>query len=186
MMQDTLAAYAYDQEDGITWLEDPSAFRQLREALVLCRFRARQPHAAQGAQLVAYATLRHDARPERTHRFLRRVWYAIPHEEADALPAEAVEPRSIRAGEPSLRAVASFLPLIAGGDSVAITDSPVPDPAQTEPEAPGLAFRVKRISVPREPQAAATALRRHFSVEELHQLAAALTSEASLTERQSA
>src|SRR5438045_2946362 len=117
-MSDSLVDYTYDQEEDIVWLEQPDAFRYIREALVLCRFRARQPHTSPDVRLVAYATLRGDARPERTHRFLRRAWYAVPDSDITTVPADAVDPRSIRAGTAALRAEDALLPVTAAdGDS---------------------------------------------------------------------
>ena len=187
MLHDALAGYSYEQEDGITWLEDSGGPRYVREALVLCRFRARQPHAAPETHLVAFATLRPDARPERTHRFVRRVWYAIPEDAVGPLPLDAVDPGSIQPRLPTPRADGAPAPLIPSEDFGTMLEVVGGGVTVAEAEAPGLAFRVKRVSVPCEPLAAAAALRRHFTADELRELAAALTCSAqTVDQRQTA
>jgi hypothetical protein len=181
-MSDSFVDYSYDQEEEIVWLEPADTFRYVREALVLCRFRARQPHTSPDSHLIAYSTLRGDARPERTHRFLRRAWYAVPESDHGTVPVDAVDPRSVRASFASLRAEDALLPLMAEGEAGEFTEGMRAGGGATEPEAPGVAFRVKRVSVPRDPTGAASVLRRHFTPEELRELATALNEQAMLAE----
>lgn len=181
-MNERLAGYAYDQEDAVTWLQPPDALRYVREALVLCRFRARQPHAAPDARLVAYATLRPDAPPARTHRFVRRVWYAVEATDERALERDIVVPASVQAGQVSVPVKSAGAPDATERESGAVAEAREAA-SGPEPEAPGLAFRVKRVSVPLDPAGAAAVLRRHFTPAELYELAAALTRHATVAEQ---
>ena len=89
-------------EAAIVWVDRSTSVlnRYVREIMVKCSQRANRPKTSY--HVVAYATLRPDAKSERRGEFLRRVWYISDHD-VDRNPMQAVDPKAITAGKWSLR-----------------------------------------------------------------------------------
>jgi Family of unknown function (DUF6009) len=89
-------------EADIVWLDKSASAlsRYAREILIKCSQRANRPKTSY--RVVAYATLRPEAKSVAPGEFLRRVWYMSDHN-VDGNPMQAVDPKSIRAGQWSLQ-----------------------------------------------------------------------------------
>jgi hypothetical protein len=105
--------YDYSQELEIVWVRDPLQYHYLRESVQKMNFRAKPPSAANPLVrdpniLVGYVNLRSTARSDSPGRFVRRYWWLMDRDVADehGWKAEAVDPRSIKAGQ-----VSSTVPL---------------------------------------------------------------------------
>jgi len=94
--------YNPQAEADIVWLDKSTSGlnRYAREIIVKCSQRANRPKTSYN--MIAYTTLRADAKSERPGEFLRRVWYVSDHN-ADGNPMQGVDPKTIRAGNWSLR-----------------------------------------------------------------------------------
>lgn len=95
------------KEESITWLEDPTQHRYLRETNALCSFKQKwsRRNFNPSGRIVGYAVLRKQARYNvRRGFFERRVWWLAPHDpyKEGGAPCEAVVPSSIEPGMPSV------------------------------------------------------------------------------------
>jgi hypothetical protein len=90
----------------IIWLENPDQFRYVREGVYQMSTRGRSPgKRIFGGKVVAYAKLKPDTKSDYPGEFLRRFWFLQdndPYPPApNYYPAEAADPKSIKAGEAS-------------------------------------------------------------------------------------
>jgi hypothetical protein len=90
-------------EKSIVWLEDISRLGYVRVVRVCCATSRRGPLVLNsGERVVGYAKLMPDApRDTKTQRFARRLFYLKDRDHTDengAIPATAVDPRSILPG----------------------------------------------------------------------------------------
>ena len=103
-------ASALEGEERIVWLEDVDALDYVRQALFLTHRRRARPSGWRIGRLVGYAELRRDAPNDGAcYVFARRVFYLMGGDR-DAepggvysrhnAPMEAVDPRTVLAGEP--------------------------------------------------------------------------------------
>ncbi len=95
-------SYDPQSEAAIIWVDrSPSTLaRYAREIIVKCSQRANHPKTSY--RMIAYATLRPDAKSESPGRFLRRIWYISDHN-PDGHPMEGIDPKTIAAGKWSLQ-----------------------------------------------------------------------------------
>ncbi len=101
-----ISRYFYSDEISITWLSNPTFHPFVRERLIWCANRAAKPAKWRLPQnVLGHSNLRPDAKPEHPCTFLRRCWFRAAHDEIYGMnghgPYEAVDPRSIRVGQPS-------------------------------------------------------------------------------------
>lgn len=95
------------KENGIVWLEDPEGFVYVRERVIDSPFRATRPRkVGSNERMVGYSTLAPEAkRREGSMRyyggFERRAFTVAPWDPYPGCPIEAVDPTSVRPGEPS-------------------------------------------------------------------------------------
>jgi hypothetical protein len=93
-------------EEEVVWLVDPAAFRYVREAVIDVTHRQRRPFPDVYDDVVAYATLQQAAQSNIYRLFKRRVWQIFARDTPDRyVPAEGVDPLSIRPGRRSRRAL---------------------------------------------------------------------------------
>ena len=102
------SSYDYSQELDITWLRDPLQFHYLREEGRDMNSRARGPGKSRPLTrspniLVGYVKLKPTAKAGSPGRFHRRYWWLMERDLSDfsGWKCEAVDPRSIRVGQPS-------------------------------------------------------------------------------------
>jgi hypothetical protein len=92
-------------EEDIVWVEDPTNLRYVRETDKILPNRAGRPGKRYiSGRLVAYSTLKSKTPslpPKGTAQFRRRVWFLTDSDFYDGGPAEAVDPKTIKAGQPS-------------------------------------------------------------------------------------
>lgn len=101
--EDPRQAMLRDEEE-IVWLEDVSAQPYVRES-VAGRLQRRGKIRCWRGRCVGYANLRRDMPLPRIKGFARRYWWLAPEDPYDGggYPIEAVDPRSVRIGQPSAR-----------------------------------------------------------------------------------
>lgn len=94
-----------DNEEAIVWLEDPTSYRYVREWIIRTTYRQRRPFRKDcPGRMLGYATLKKSCPPAGRARFQRRCWFLYSHDPYPGEyghPAEAVDPLSIRVGQPS-------------------------------------------------------------------------------------
>lgn len=95
-------SYDLQYEAGIVWLDRsaPVLGRYAREIIIKCSQRANRPKTSR--HVIAYVTLRPDAKSVTPGVFLRRVWYVSDHN-VDGNPMQAVDPNTIEARKWSLQ-----------------------------------------------------------------------------------
>jgi len=89
-------------EAEVVWLDRSASVlgRYAREIIMKCSQRTNRPKTSY--KVFAYATLRPQAKSVAPGEFLRRVWCISDHN-VDGNPMQAVDPKSITAGQWSLR-----------------------------------------------------------------------------------
>jgi hypothetical protein len=100
--------YDYSWELEIVWLRDPLQYHYLRESTARMNFRAAPPSKAHPLVrdphiLVGYVNLKPTAKADGPGRFDRRYWWLMDRDLLDATgwKSEAVDPRLVKAGQPS-------------------------------------------------------------------------------------
>jgi hypothetical protein len=95
-------SYDPQSEATIIWVDrsNSTLARYAREIIVKCSQRANRPKTSY--RMIAYATLRPDAKSENPGRFLRRIWYVSDHN-PNGNPREGIDPKTIAAGKWSLQ-----------------------------------------------------------------------------------
>jgi len=89
-----------EAEQSIVWLDETArALPYVRESMMPLPFRSKAPRLMR--RLVAYATIKPNAAHVRPGRFERRYWWLMSHDPYNngGGPIEAVDPRSIAAGQ---------------------------------------------------------------------------------------
>ncbi|MGY4920764.1 DUF6009 family protein [Streptomyces sp. 900116325] len=93
-------------EADLVWLEDVAALDYVRQSLDRLPTRLGRPAYHRDGRLVGYAVLKPEAKPSHSSgTFRRRVFWLLPHDRdsdpsglyAMSAPAEAVDPRTLRA-----------------------------------------------------------------------------------------
>ncbi|MDX3771179.1 MULTISPECIES: DUF6009 family protein [unclassified Streptomyces] len=102
-------------EEDVVWLEDPTDFDYVRQALDKTRRRNTKPPYERDGRMVGYALLDNQAEPDPdSGLYKRRVFFLLPHDRdslpgglyREGAPGEAVDPRTIevrRVGEKTPR-----------------------------------------------------------------------------------
>ncbi|MDX2705667.1 DUF6009 family protein [Streptomyces sp. PA03-6a] len=107
-MSSLLEEDALTHEANIVWLEDPTKFDYVRQALDKTSRRAGRPRYARDGRMVGYSTLSEDASPNPdSGLYERRVFFLLPHDRDQhpdgtyehGSPGEAVDPRTLEAGK---------------------------------------------------------------------------------------
>ncbi|WP_438306785.1 DUF6009 family protein (plasmid) [Streptomyces sp. HUAS TT11] len=99
-------------ERDVVWLESLDDLDYVRQALDKTRRRNNRPPYARDGRMVGYALLGQEAEPDPdSGLYRRRVFYLLPHDRdsiphglyAEGSPGEAVDPRTITAGNPGIK-----------------------------------------------------------------------------------
>jgi hypothetical protein len=95
-------SYNPQSEAEIVWLDKSTSAlnRYAQEIIVKSGQRANRPKTSYN--MIAYATLRADAKSVRRGEFLRRIWYVSDHN-PNGNPMEGIDPKTIAAGKWSLQ-----------------------------------------------------------------------------------
>ncbi|MGZ6387728.1 MAG: DUF6009 family protein [Ktedonobacterales bacterium] len=99
-----VSEHILDNEAKIVWLDKHTGYPYLREETFHSHSRSDhfEEHRGQKHEIViGYSVLKASAQPDRSGRFERRRWYITKHDFLKVAPADAAEPKSIRAGERS-------------------------------------------------------------------------------------
>lgn len=104
---------SYADEEKIVWLVDRDRLAGLglvREKVLLCSIRTGPVRAPPGEALIGYAVLKKSAAKEPGGGFLRRIFtlerlelYGRSEDLIGSLPSEAIDPLSVRPGNPGRR-----------------------------------------------------------------------------------
>lgn len=99
------SSYRYEDEEDVIWLESAEGLPYLREVVEGGdRTRRLKPHF--NRRIIAYTRLKPNAKPDRGYQnasagYRRRYWYISSQDPYQGGPIEAVDPKTIIAGQPS-------------------------------------------------------------------------------------
>ena len=111
-MSSLLTASDLTHEQDVVWLEDPTHFDYVRQALDKTKRRNTKPPYARDGRMVGYAVLDAQAEPDPdSGLYKRRVLFVLPHDRdshpygvyREGAPGEAVDPRTIEPKKPGAK-----------------------------------------------------------------------------------